>query len=110
MWGIFSKRPNTVEPSMKVQDHLRLLGLRVKDRVTGLSGTVSSVNFDLYGCIQACINPGLDKDGKPFDLHWYDISRLEVLSTEPVMTQPNYDFGHVAEGRHGAAEKPAPRA
>jgi len=47
-----------------VQDHLSLLGKEVEDVVTGMSGIVASVSFDLYGCIQAIINPGLDKDGK----------------------------------------------
>lgn len=94
---------------MKVRDHLDLLGLRVKDRVTALEGVVTVVTFDLFGCIQACINPGIDKDGKPRELNWYDVSRLEVLSKAAVMARPNYDFGFVAEGRHGPAEKPSPR-
>lgn len=92
---------------MHIKTHLKLLGLRVEDRVTGLRGVVASVSFDLYGCIQAIVNPGLDKDNKPRDQHWFDVRRLNVLSDTPVMELPNFDFGPQAEGRQGAAEKPA---
>lgn len=89
-----------------VKEHLNLLGLKVKDKVTGFTGIVSSVGFDLYGCIQAVVNPGLGADGKLQDQLWFDVNRLTVLATRPVMTRPNFDFGPVAEGRHGPAEKP----
>lgn len=90
-----------------VQKHLALLGLPVKDRVTGLTGVVTSVSFDLYGCIQAVVHPGLDKDGKPAEQTWFDVARLEPQSATPVMAQPDYEVGAIAEGRKGPAEKPA---
>lgn len=90
-----------------VQKHISLLGLRVKDRVTGLTGVATSVCFDLYGCVQAAIHHGLTSDGKPAEQHWYDVTRLEVVSNEPVMAQPDFNEGAVAEGRKGPAEKPA---
>jgi len=92
---------------MQVKKHLELMGHRVEDRVTGFSGVVSSVCFDLYGCIQAAVNPGMDKDGKMMDSLWFDVSRLSVKTTSPVMEVPNFDVGIVAEGKHGPAEKPA---
>lgn len=92
---------------MEVKKHLALLGHKVRDKVTGFEGIVAHVGFDLYGCVQATVNPGLDKDGKPKDQVWFDVARLDVLSKKPVMDVPNYEFGHVAEGRQGAAEKPA---
>ena len=91
---------------MNVQKHLNLLGLRVTDRVTGFKGVVSSIGFDLYGCIQAIVNPGLGTDGKLGDQIWFDVSRLEVEDQEPVMERPNFDYGPVAEGRHGPEAKP----
>lgn len=91
----------------EVQAHFQLLGLKVRDRVTGFSGVVSSLAFDLYGCIQAIIHPGIQADGKMGDQCWFDINRLEVLSNEPVMQRPNFEFGEVAKGNKGAAEKPA---
>ena len=88
--------------------HLSKLGHRAKDRVTGATGVVTSVSFDLYGCIQVVLNPGLDKDGKPRDQGWYDIARLEITSDKPVMTPPDFEWTKedVASGKKGPAEKP----
>lgn len=92
---------------MLVAKHLSYLGKKVKCRVTGFEGVVTSVSFDLYGCIQVVVNPGADKDGKMIDSMWFDINRLEIQSEQPVMQVPNFDFGPVAEGRNGPSEKPA---
>ncbi len=92
--------------STNVKNHLSMLGLKVQDKVTGVEGVVSSIGFDLYGCVQAIVNMGVDKDGKLKESQWFDIARLEILSKNPVMQVPNYDFGEVAEGRKGPAEKP----
>lgn len=92
---------------MNIEKHLNLLGFKVEDKVTGFKGVVASVSFDLYGCVQAIVNPGVDKDGKTRDQCWFDIARLTVTSKAPVMDRPNYDFGLVAEGKKGAAEKPS---
>ena len=35
-----------------VQSHLSLLGFRALDIVSGFEGTVTSVSFELYGCVQ----------------------------------------------------------
>ena len=91
-----------------VQQHLNYLGKHVIDRVTGITGVVTSICFDLYGCIQAIVNRGLDKEGKPFESNWYDIARLRLLDgITPAMEMPDFEAGPVAEGRKGAAEKPA---
>lgn len=91
---------------MLIKKHLNYLGLKVRDRITGFKGVVASVSFDLYGCIQCVVSPGTDKDGKPKESHYFDINRLEILSDKPVMARPNFDFGDIAEGNHGPAEKP----
>ena len=91
---------------MNIKKHLGYLGLKVRDKVTGFKGTVTSVGFDLYGCVQVIVNPGLDKSGKPGESLWFDIARLEKTSMKPVMEVPNFDFGPVAEGLKGPAEKP----
>lgn len=91
-----------------IQAYLDLLGYEVKDKVTKFEGVVTSIGFDLYGCIQAIVNPKIDKDGKPSDSRWFDIGRLKVTSKEPVMDQP--DFEQIAIpilGKKGPAEKPA---
>lgn len=91
---------------MQVQRHLQLLGLRCKDKVTGMVGVITCVSFDLYGCVQAVLHPGLDAKGELKDTCWFDIARLEILITTPVMELPDFNQGYIAEGKKGAAEKP----
>lgn len=93
---------------------LELLGLKVRDRVTGFTGVVSSVCFDLYGCVQAVVSPPVDDKGALAESKWIDTSRLEVLSTVPVMEIPGgrfvvtrSDTPAPSTDRSGPAEKPA---
>lgn len=72
-----------------VEGHLEIyLGRWVKDKVTGLTGVVDTMHFDLFGCIQAGIDPGLDSEGKQKDFRYMDISRLEILKKKRVMENP----------------------
>jgi hypothetical protein len=89
-----------------IKKHIDMLGLRVEDRVTRFKGVVASISFDLYGCVQAMVNPGIGNDGKLADQVWFDVARLIVLDEKPVMQPPDFEFGRQAEGRQGAAEKP----
>ena len=91
----------------KIKKHLELLGLPVVDAVTGFAGVVTSVSFDLYGCIQCVVVPPVGKDKEKEDSRWLDIGRLKANGTIPVMEVPNFDYGVVAEGRKGPAAKPA---
>jgi hypothetical protein len=79
-----------------MSDHLRLLGLKSRDVVTGFSGVVTSISFDLYGCIQGLVTPEF-MDGKQLDSRWFDISRLIALDDEPVMAVP--DFARIPGGQ-----------
>ena len=90
-----------------IKKHISMLGLEVVDRVTGFAGVVSSVSFDLYGCVQALVNPGVGSDGKLRDSSWFDVNRLHAKRSDPVMDPPDFEAGPQAEGRQGAAEKPA---
>ena len=92
--------------SIEIKKHMALLGHKVTDRVTGFKGVVGSISFDLYGCIQASVNPGVQKDGKLGEQFWFDVARLNVETKAPVMAVPDFNYGEVAEGRKGAAEKP----
>ena len=47
-----------------IKKHLGLLGMKVIDKVTGFEGVVSSICFDLYGCVQATVTPPKDDEGK----------------------------------------------
>jgi hypothetical protein len=91
-----------------VNKHLSYLGLKVRDRVSQLEGVVTSVTFDLYGCVQTLVHTGVDKEGTLREQVWFDIARLEVLSPTPVMAQPDFVSGPVAEGLKGPSEKPTP--
>jgi hypothetical protein len=87
---------------------LGILGCQVKDKVTGFTGVVSAVCFDLYGCIQAIVAPAMvlkEETGEPIlpESRYFDIHRLSVTSA-PVMQQPLF------ESLRGPSEKPAPRA
>jgi hypothetical protein len=98
---------------VSAQNHIDLLGKTAKDRVTGFQGVVSSVSFDLYGCLQAAISPPLDKDGKYVDGRWFDVNRLEIVDENRAMPVPAFgkvEFGATpATHTHGPAEKPVPR-
>lgn len=89
-----------------IKTHLDLLGWRVRDCVTGIEGVVTSIGFDLYGCVQAIVNRGVDKDGKVLDSLWFDIARLSQMGEARVMEPPSYEYGSAAEGEKGPAEKP----
>lgn len=71
-----------------MQEHLNLLGFKVRDVVTGFTGVVSSISFDLYGCIQAIVTPEFDPKNAKIDSRWFDVKRLVITSTRPVMLMP----------------------
>lgn len=88
--------------------YMSLLGHRAKDKVTDFEGVVTTVAFDLYGCIQVVLVPAADKDGKMGEGNWFDAKRIELTSTSPVMEAP--DFETLAAGKEkGPAAKPARR-
>lgn len=93
---------------IELKKHFNLLGLRVKDRITGYHGVVTSIGFDLYGCIQAVVNPGVGADGKPQEAHWFDVNRLEVTDIVPIMIRPTYEWSpeSIATGGKGPESKP----
>lgn len=86
--------------------HIELLGKTVKDRVSGMTGTVTSVSFDLFGCIQAAVSPPVDKDGKLPDGRWMDVNRLEVLNEKRCMPVPEFSKSPEVHA-YGPADKPA---
>lgn len=94
-----------------MQKYLDILGHRVVDRVTGFKGVAVSVSFDLYGCIQVIVNPGLQSDGKLGESNWFDFNRLKVETEFPVMQSPDYEYTMspqgMAESAHGCADRPS---
>jgi len=91
---------------MSIEKHMGLLGMRATDKVTGFKGVVSSVSFDLYGCVQVVLTPAAKEERELGEGHWLDVGRLTVTGKKPVMAPPDFEKGRVAEGRKGAAPKP----
>jgi len=77
---------------INVPKYNALLGLRVKDKVTGFKGVCTSVSYDLYGCVQVIINPGCDKEGKLGEGAWFDVNRVDLLDSTAVMIAPDFDY------------------
>jgi hypothetical protein len=94
---------------MQVSKHLELLGKKVEDAVTGYKGVVISISFDLYGCVQAVVQPAMDDKGEMSSGNWFDVTRLTVTDETPVMALPDFVAGYVAEGKKGCdRNKPLP--
>lgn len=93
---------------MEQSNHISLLGLKAKDAVTGFSGVITTISFDLFGCIQAIISPPVDDKGKIPDGRYFDVTRLVILDKRPVMQLPDFDSGYTAEGKKGCSDKPLP--
>lgn len=89
-------------------EHFRMFGLRVRDKVTGYKGVVTSIGFDLYGCIQAIVTPAVDDKNDQKDSRWFDLQRLEIESKAPVMDWPSFEVKveQPPQFAHGPQEKP----
>jgi hypothetical protein len=65
-------------------------GQECKDRITGFTGIAVSITFDLYGCTQILLNPGINqKDGNLGIQSWFDFHRLVIVNATPAMERPN---------------------
>jgi len=68
--------------------YLNLLGLKVRDKVTNFEGIVTSVSYDLYGCIQTVVTPQIKDEQKESESksRWFDAQRLKIIDNNPVMS------------------------
>lgn len=81
-----------------MKDHMKLLGFKVTEIVTGFTGVVTCISFDLYGCVQAVVTPAIKKtDKEPAHGQWFDVKRLRATSDKPVMRIPSFE--HVPGGQ-----------
>ncbi len=74
-----------------MKNHLELLGYKVRDSVSGIEGVVSSICFDISGCIQGAVKLPAGKDGKMGESYWVDLKQLEKVSKWPVTAVSTYD-------------------
>ncbi len=87
-------------PARVYDEAIEWLGFPVRDRVTGFQGVVSSISFDLYGCVQFAVTPPVNDKGESPDGRWFDIARVEKTGAR-VMTPPSRFLRD-----YGPAEKP----
>jgi hypothetical protein len=89
----------------KTDSYFDWLGYKVRDVVSGFEGIAESLCFDLYGCVQVAIRPkyreGMAKE--EYYASWYDVKRLELVSSERVLEPP-------AWGMPGTEDGPAEKA
>jgi len=93
---------------MVVEKSIELLGKKVKDRIRGTTGIVTSVCFDLYGCIQVIIDTQkADKEGKRIDSGWIDLKRVDIVSHKLILDSPDFNnkYSDIKQVG-GPAEKP----
>lgn len=115
-----SARP-TESDYLRPNNHFDLLGLPATDKVTGFKGVITSLSFDLYGCVTVVIDPGVKEDNSKENGRWFDVTRLKIESLEPIMERPDFETAYAVEeekqqekselissGKKGAAEKPLP--
>ena len=57
------------------------LGAKVRDKVSGLKGTVVSRSENLNGCKRYTIQPKVGDDGKHPDAYWFDEDQIELIHT-----------------------------
>lgn len=106
---MFHKRnpPPPIHYAASPSDHIDLLGHQCTDKVTRVNGVITSICFDLYGCIQALVQPlpAENKDGTLKTSLWFDVGRLEIEPSK-VMKTPDFVSGYPATGLKGPAQKP----
>jgi hypothetical protein len=102
-------RPTYVTPAATIN----LLGKKARDRISGMTGVVSSIGFELCdNNMRAAISPPVDKDGKHVDGRWMSVSRIEVVGDEQVMPVPAFSTAQPTYGAtpqqhmHGPADTP----
>lgn len=99
---VLSEEDVVKPPVRSIKDKIRLietLGLRYKDRITGLEGTVTSVSFGLYGELETALQTDPSDSDDVYSM-WLALVRMEQIDGERVMPLPNF------LSERGPAEKP----
>lgn len=92
---------------MDIDKHLNNMGYKAQDKITGWKGVVTSVSFDLYGCIQYLVTPEADKSEIKAGF-WLDAPRVKLTGQKRVMGLPDFETDYyLSEGKKGPADKPA---
>jgi hypothetical protein len=91
--------------------HFDLLGYHVIDEITGKTGVVISLCFDVYGCIDAVVDSGFDADGKSV-INRFNILRLGRTSSRRSVEPHRYNLepvkGWLKRGDESVSDKFVP--
>lgn len=90
-----------------IKETIDLLGHHAIDKITGFEGVITSVCFDLYGCVQAIVAPTIMPGQELKSGNWFDVGRLEVREgvAMPVPTFAAYGNNPTNYDK-GCADKP----
>ncbi len=66
------------------------LGEKVKDSVTGFKGIVTARLEYLNGCVQYCVEPKVDKEGKMKKCPYIDEGQLEIQGAKKVKSDGSF--------------------
>ena len=61
------------------------LGIRVKDKVSGLEGIITGRSQWLNGCRSYGVQAKMDKDGKIPETKWIDEGQLEIIDSKSIL-------------------------
>ncbi len=79
------------------------LGNKVRDLITGFSGTAIARTEYLYGCVHICVAPPVGGDGKRVEPEWFDEQRVEVVEDVPPPLAKSYSATSGGPGEHPPA-------
>ncbi len=69
------------------------LGDKVRDRVTGFTGIVTSRTVFLNGCVQYGIKSDKLVNGKPVDAEWVDEAQIQMIKKGAVLAEMERSTG-----------------
>ena len=58
------------------------LGDKVKDKITGFSGTVVAKHEYLNGCVRLTVQPNTLKNGKPIEPETFDVEQMTLVKAD----------------------------
>jgi len=102
------KRGGEEKEKINVLKHMEKKKKKGRDKITGVEGVVTSIAFDLFGCIQIVLTLPATKEGKSGDSYLMDIARIEIVDHQRAMELPPFkdDSTLISQGKKGGIDKP----
>ena len=77
-----------------------MLGRKVRDKITGFTGTATGYVSYITGCNQVLVAPQVKDDGSMLCSEWIDEQRIETLQSPRIVIDNGWSPG---------ADRPAPK-